>query len=103
RASAKKGGDAVQRAAGVITLVDNNGQAQPKRVILTIKTNAVWSDFVRDQATGGEKASTKEAAQKGKDSIATKGEPASPNDVFRVEVGRNARVESRFRAANDES
>jgi hypothetical protein len=101
RSSGKKGG--AQRASGVITLTESNGKAQPKRVHLSIKTDAVWRDFVRDQATAGAKPSTKAAAEKGKDSIATKGEPASPNDLLRVEVVPDTRLESRFRAGNDES
>jgi len=99
----KSGADAAQRTAGVITKVDSQGKDDARRARLTIKTDAVWRDYVRDQATNDPKSSVKNAAKKGEQSIATKGEPSSPNDRVLVDLGPDSRLELRYRAGTDEA
>lgn len=81
------------------------GRRQRGHVRVTINTAAIWSDFVRDQATTPEKAqaSTATAATKGADSIATKGEPKSSSTLVTVEVGPQTRIVERFRSSTDET
>ena len=70
---------------------------------LTINTNAVWRDWARDQAQMLDLGSTKSDAKKGANSIATVGEPADQNSLVVVAVIAATTIETRFRAADDES
>jgi hypothetical protein len=100
-----KGKDAAaaQRTAGVITKVEEVGKQEGRRLRLTIKTDVVWRDYVRDTASQPPGEPLKKAAERGKDSVATKGQPKSPDDVIQVVVGPEATIESRFRAANEDT
>lgn len=70
-------------------------------VRLTINTAAVWRDWVRDQATIDPK-SPKDAAARGNRSIATSGEPISPDNTVVVVVDPETRIETRYRSSTDE-
>jgi len=101
-----------QRAEGVILKVeparrggDANAKGEGKRgrqgqgVRLTINTAVVWRDWVRDQAD----LKTRPNAEKGANSVATKGQPAGPNDLVTVVVGPRAHLATRLRSATDET
>src|SRR4051794_31109401 len=95
-----------QLTTGVIVKaehVNHAGAASEKghSVRLTINTAAVWRDWARDQATIDPK-SPKEAAAKGNRSIATTGEPISPDSTVVVVVGPDTLVETRYRSSTDE-
>jgi len=64
---------------------------------LTINTIIPWQDWVRDQVEANPKASPREQAEKGANSIATKGQPRSENTDITVEVGPETKVDSRVR------
>ncbi|MBX6314607.1 MAG: hypothetical protein IRY99_17090 [Isosphaeraceae bacterium] len=70
------------KTAGVIIRVEQidpkakEGDDSGRKARLTIQADAVWRDFVRDQASLSPDASTKKAAQKGQQSIATKPQPS---------------------------
>ena len=105
-----KGSDPKERAAGVIVKVekqrnnsDSSNEKDRLRYRLTINTAAVWRDWARDQDKTGGPASTKKAAREGNDSVATKGEPKSPNTLVVVDVQKATQVETRFREMSDET
>jgi hypothetical protein len=118
-AEARKATNAGERASGVVVKVERfpgvapNGpapgrQAQPGRpspatVRLTINTNAVWSDWVRDQSQITDKGPPAKDAAKGANSVATRGEPADKNSLVVVDVGPMVKVETRFRSPDDET
>ena len=99
----QKGARGAQRTSGVITKVEDIGKREGRRLRLTIKTDVVWRDYVRDTAAPPPGQPLNKAAAEGKDSVATKGQPKSPDDVVTIEVGPNTRLESRFRAADETS
>src|SRR5262249_49185469 len=91
---------------GVIIKVEDvpkAGREQHRGKRLTINTAAVWSDWVRDQATVKPPTSTKDEAKEGANSIATKGEPVSPDTTVIVDVIHDTKVETRYRSATDEA
>jgi len=99
-----------QRTEGVILKVEparRDGDAPPKDkgkrgrqgVRLTINTAVVWRDWVRDQAD----LKTRPDAEKGADSVATKGQPAGPNDLVTIVVGPRAHLATRLRSSTDET
>jgi hypothetical protein len=88
-----------QRASGVVVKVE---RAEGKRV-LTVNTAAVWRDWVRDQAAESPRQSTGKDAREGNESVATKGEPRDSNALVKIEVADDSRIETRFRAADDET
>jgi hypothetical protein len=99
-----------QRTEGVILKVEParpGGDAPAKNerkrarqgVRLTINTAVVWRDWVRDQAD----LKTKPDAEKGADSVATKGQPAGPNDLVTIVVGPRAHLATRLRSSTDET
>jgi len=105
-----------QRASGVIVKVEpirkgarsrsddverEKGQAPTHR--LTINTAAVWRDWVRDQAGIDPNAPPSEAAKRGANSVATKGEPQTEGSLVMVDVGPNTKVETLFRESTDET
>jgi hypothetical protein len=97
------GPDAAQKVGGVITKVEEAGEGR-RGAKLTIKTSAVWADYVRDTAQlKSAETTTEEAAAKGKKSVATKGQPAAPATVVAIEVAPEAKVETRYRSADDEA
>jgi len=86
-----------------ITEEAKKGRQAPRSVRLTINTAAVWRDWARDQATEDVTKSATKDAEEGQNSIATKGQPATPDTTVVVDVGPDTRVETRFRSANDET
>jgi hypothetical protein len=100
------------RVSGVIVKVDKvakkDSSAAPGRpaehcLKLTINTAAVWRDWVRDQGNESPSQSVRKDAADGANSVATKGEPKSRQTLVTVEVGPDARVETRFRTPDDET
>jgi hypothetical protein len=70
---------------------------------LTININAVWRDWARDQARLYDSGPPSKDAAKGNNSVATKGEPADRNNLVVIDIGPETRVETRFRAPDDET
>jgi len=110
--SAKGDSPKAERVEGVILKVEKvakPGQAKgetrpaPALLRLSINTNAVWRDWVRDQAQARDDGPAKKDAAKGANSIATRGQPADENSVVVVEVASSTRVETRFRSPTDET
>jgi hypothetical protein len=109
-APAKKG---AERASGVILKVEPIAKAssvpssEPRedaqRVRLTINTAAVWRDWARDQESESGRSSAKKEARDGSESVATKGEPRAPESLVVVDLEPNGKVQTRFRAADDET
>ena len=98
----KKSADRLQIAEGVIVKVEKVGDDKdkaPQRVKITVNTAAVWSDYVRDAA----RVKGTESAKDGANSVATKGEPVSPNNVVVAEVGAGTNLSTRFRSSTDET
>ena len=98
----KKSADRLQIAEGVIVKVEKVGDDKdkaPQRVKITVNTAAVWSDYVRDEA----RVKGAESAKDGANSVATKGEPVSPNNVVVAEVGAGTNLSTRFRSSTDET
>jgi len=81
---------------------ETTGGEGAKSYRLTINTAAVWRDWVRDQATKAPKTA-REAAVEGNKSVATKGEPISPDTLVTVLVVPTTKVETRYRSATDEA
>jgi len=105
-----------QRVAGVIVKAEpirkgansrsddvdrDKGRAFTHR--LTINPEAVWRDWVRDQADLDPNISPREAAKRGANSVATKGEPESGGSLIVVDIGPNTKIETRFRESTDET
>ncbi|HEV3167074.1 MAG TPA: hypothetical protein VGZ22_23900 [Isosphaeraceae bacterium] len=97
-----------QKVSGVIVKAEDlekdskNDRATARGKRLTINTAVVWSDWVRDQATATASASPREAARKGANSVATRGEPKSEDMLVVVEVTVEPKIETRFRSATEE-
>jgi len=71
---------------------------------LTVNTDVVWRDFVRDQASEPEKVArtgTAKAAKKGKESVATEGHPKDQELLFTVEVDNRSEISMRYRSSTD--
>jgi len=92
-----------QRVSGVLSKVEDAGKGKGKGRKLTIQTDAVWADWVRDQATKEAGGTLAKAAEKGKQGIAAKGEPAADDDRTVVEVTADAKLEVRYRSSTDET
>jgi len=96
-----------ERIDGVIVKVEPiGGQAAaksdaPRRVRVTVNTAAVWRDFSRDTATT-KAESTSEAAKKGEQSIATKGQPRDKDTLVVLEITPDTKLQRRYRAEMDE-
>jgi hypothetical protein len=101
------------RASGVIVKVEliKKGPSLPKDGAngvtyirrLAINTAVVWRDWVRDQGGQRPNTSPRELAERGANSVATKGEPQSEDMLVYVDVVPPTRIESRFRASTDET
>lgn len=114
-----KATDRQQKASGVIVKVERiekgatkgatirketeAGRAAPVSYRLTINTAAVWRDWSRDQARVKDSGSPAKDARRGNESVATRGEPAEPNSLVVVDLGPETRVDTRFRAPDDET
>jgi len=82
------------------------GKSAPESWVVTVKTDAVWRDFVRDQAVAPEKAakiSSTRAASKGRKSVANEGQPIDPNQVATAALDGKTRLAIRFRSSTDEA
>ena len=118
-ASPAKAADKDERASGVILKVEKvtkgategstiareaeAGRMKPGTYRLTINTNAVWRDWARDQAMVKDNGPARKDAAKGAESVATKGEPADKNSIVVVDLIPETKVDTRFRASDDES
>ncbi|WP_165219672.1 hypothetical protein [Aquisphaera insulae] len=93
--------------SGVILRAEPVGETPPSRGgawRLTVNTDVVWRDFVRDQATGTQKAArtgVAKAAEKGKASVAAEGHPQSKPLVTAFEVDRQTEITVRYRSSTD--
>lgn len=112
---AQKGERAAEHVAGVILKVEDLAEDAPAREDskkkgtrrggkrLTLNTAVVWDDWVRDQAPNAASESPKEAAREGENSIATEGQPRSPDTLVTLDVGGDVRVETRYRLTTDQA
>lgn len=97
------------KVSGVIVKVDDVRRGEADRdsgksgaaKCVTINTAAVWRDWVRDQARVKTDVNPKSAAREGGNSIATKGEPKSPDTLVKVEVCADTKIDTRYRSATD--
>jgi hypothetical protein len=80
---------------------DGKKGAVPLR--LSINTNAVWRDWVRDQSQTRDEGPAKKDAAKGANSVATKGEPTDDNSLVVIDVVTETRIETRFRSPTDDT
>ncbi|MDG3006169.1 hypothetical protein [Paludisphaera mucosa] len=81
----------------------DKAKADPVLFRLSVNTNAVWRDWVRDQAQVRDEGPAKKDAEKGANSIATKGQPVDENSLVVIEVLATTKIETRFRAPTDET
>jgi len=79
------------------------GRNHPVTYRLTVNTNAVWRDWARDQARMQDSGPAKKDARRGENSVATAGEPADRNSLVVVDIGPETKIDTRFRAADDET
>jgi len=102
---------APEKIAGLITKVEKSkgegeGKADARRLTVTVSTNVVWRDFVRDQAVSPEKAakeSTTRAASKGRKSVAGEGQPVDPALIATATLDARTKLAIRYRKATDEA
>jgi hypothetical protein len=105
-----------QKIAGVIlsatSAVTKSGPATGKEaeskksdatLWLSINTNAVWTDWARDQSQPRDDGPPKKDAAKGANSVATKGQPVDENSLVVIAVGPETKIETRFRSPTDET
>jgi hypothetical protein len=94
-----------QMVDGVVTDVaqEKSGDGRKSGAYrITLNTAAVWRDYARDTATeGGTSAS--QAAEKGDQSVATKGQPEDRNTALEVDLPAATRAELRYRSQMDET
>jgi hypothetical protein len=95
------------KSSGVITKVEpcKEGEGKSKHAWkLTLNTDVVWRDFVRDQAKMPRKGSeTKVAreAEKGKESVAAVGHPNAKSLLVSVALDQETDISLRYRSATD--
>ncbi len=100
-------GDAGQeKTSGVILKVEPIGSDEnaPRAWKLTVNTDVVWRDFVRDQASEPKKVArtgTAKAAKKGEESVATEGHPKDQELLFTVEISPRTEMTMRYRSSTD--
>lgn len=103
-AGRKEADEKEQLVDGVITWVAAEKSAEGKTsgvVLMRLNTGVVWRDFVRDTAT--EKGSPPDkAAEKGDQSVATKGQPQDKTTQVEIEIPADTSVELRYRSEMDE-
>ena len=98
------------KTSGVIVKiepVEQGDQARKRdwRVTITINTDVVWRDFVRDQAIDPAKAArtgTAKAAAKGKKSVAAEGHPRDEEMLATVNLDPQTEITMRYRSSTDE-
>src|SRR5690348_4915722 len=95
------------RTSGVIAKIEptERGDENTKRSWkLTLNTDVVWRDFVRDQATEPSKAArtgTEKAARKGREAVATEGHPKGDQMMATVLVDPETEITMRYRSSTD--
>lgn len=104
---------APEKIAGMIVKVDkylSSGQtaanSDGERWVVTVSTDVVWRDFVRDQAVSPERAaknSTTRAASKGRKSVAGEGQPLDPDLVATASLDARTKLAMRYRSSTDEA
>jgi len=96
-----------EKASGLILKVERvaGGDAAKKSSwTMSLNTDVVWRDFVRDQAVDPQKAArtgTAKAAAKGRDSVATKGHPKSDPLLITVDIDPQTEITVRYRSSTD--
>ena len=96
-----------EKTSGVIARVKDarsgdSGAGQSWK--LSINTDVVWRDFVRDQATDPAKAArtgTDKAAAKGQESVATEGHPQGGQMMLIVNLDPQTEITMRYRSSTD--
>jgi hypothetical protein len=102
----RKASDA-DRTSGVITRIEptERGDKDTKRSWkLTVNTDVVWRDFVRDQATDPARAARTEtgmAARKGREAVATEGHPKGGPMMITVVLDPETEITMRYRSSTD--
>jgi hypothetical protein len=96
----RKANPSAERASGVITKAEPIAQGGMR---LTINTAAVWRDWARDQAPADPNLPPRKAAERGANSIATKGEPQTKDTLVVINLRPETKLETRFRSMNDET
>ena len=97
-----------EKTSGVIVRVDpveHGDQADKRSWRVTVNTDVVWRDFVRDQAVDPSKAArtgTATAAAKGKKSVATEGHPRGVGMLATVSINPQTEITMRYRSSTDE-
>jgi hypothetical protein len=88
---------------GVEAKAGKEGESKSGTVLLrlSINTNVIWNDWVRDQAQVRDEGPPSKDAAKGANSVATKGQPADDNSMVVVVVASGTLVETRFRSPSD--
>jgi hypothetical protein len=79
----------------------DDGKERPVTLRLTINTDAVWRDWVRDQTKVKDTGPPRKDAEAGAKSVATTGQPAEANSKVVVDVTMTTKVETRFRTPED--
>lgn len=92
--------EAVRTEAGTPPGGNAAAKSRSTPLRLTINTAAVWRDWFRDQVGQSPSASPRADAERGAESIATKGEPRTEDTEVVIEVDPGARVETLFRNVN---
>jgi hypothetical protein len=100
RASAEKTSGVIAKVKGIESGDSGAGQSWK----LTVNTDVVWRDFVRDQATEPAKAArtgTDKAAAKGRESVATEGHPQDAQMMVTVNLDPQTEITMRYRSSTD--
>ena len=96
------------KTSGVILRVEpieHGDQARKRSWRVTVNSDVVWRDFVRDQAVAPSRAArtgTATAAAKGKKSVATEGHPRNQGMLVTVNLDPQTEITMRYRSSTDE-
>jgi len=108
QASRQRGAGArAEKTSGVIAKIKGAGSGDTsarESWKLTVNTDVVWRDFVRDQATDPAKAArtgTDKAAAKGRESVATEGHPQDAQMMVTVDLDPQTEITMRYRSSTD--
>jgi hypothetical protein len=94
-----RGGTEAAEKSGDAQSTDRSG---PGHVLIHVNTSVVWRDFVRDQVVNPAQTGGVTQLPQGTNSVATKGQPATTNTVFRVAATPRTPIEGRYRSSTDE-
>jgi hypothetical protein len=95
-----------EKSSGVVIKVERT-PGDPERKSfwrMTVNTDVVWRDFVRDQAVDPNRVARTgiaKAASKGKESIAVKGHPTADPLLLSVDLDPQTEVTVRYRSSTD--